>query len=209
MAGRKEHRASLRVWLRTLVQLLLVLEPAVAEHSCKGQDLDPVHQREVCRTERGRVHLRRPRHSYCRRQEHGWLHRLRGRSACEPSHIVQKALVHQANSLLTSSLHTLTVRRIPRYGRSASKAAARIRQAQADRPRKVNDCNLPVSYRTVSAVAEYQLTHLLDIMNSSIRRKDVMVWDTVQQKWRLPQGPVTFYAGSSSRKLPLSVRHQF
>ena len=43
-----------------------------------------------------------------------------------------------------------------------------------------------------------------------LRRKDVMVWDTVLQKWRLPtDGFVTFHVGASSRKLPLSVRHTF
>lgn len=37
-----------------------------------------------------------------------------------------------------------------------------------------------------------------------IRRKDIMVWDTVLQMWRLPKGDsVTFHAGASSRKLPL------
>ncbi|PMD61671.1 glycoside hydrolase family 3 protein [Hyaloscypha bicolor E] len=37
----------------------------------------------------------------------------------------------------------------------------------------------------------------------SIRRKDVMVWDVVLQKWRLPQGSVKFLVGASSRILPL------
>jgi beta-glucosidase len=43
-----------------------------------------------------------------------------------------------------------------------------------------------------------------------IRRKDVMVWDTVMQKWRLPKdGYVTFHVGSSSRKTPLKIKHSF
>lgn len=43
-----------------------------------------------------------------------------------------------------------------------------------------------------------------------LRRKDVMVWDTVMQKWRLPKdGYVTFHVGASSRKLPLSIKHTF
>lgn len=40
-----------------------------------------------------------------------------------------------------------------------------------------------------------------------IRRKDVSVWDTVLQMWRLPAEPqVVFHVGSSSRKLPLVSR---
>ncbi|KAH7028124.1 glycoside hydrolase superfamily [Microdochium trichocladiopsis] len=43
-----------------------------------------------------------------------------------------------------------------------------------------------------------------------IRRKDVMVWDVVVQKWRYPaEQTVTFRVGSSSRKLPLSLTHRF
>ncbi|KAH7137830.1 glycoside hydrolase superfamily [Dactylonectria macrodidyma] len=37
-----------------------------------------------------------------------------------------------------------------------------------------------------------------------IRRKDVMIWDVVLQKWRFPKGQnVTFHVGTSSRNLPL------
>lgn len=41
-----------------------------------------------------------------------------------------------------------------------------------------------------------------------IRRKDVSVWDTVLQMWRLPAEPqVVFHVGSSSRKLPLKLSY--
>jgi beta-glucosidase len=36
-----------------------------------------------------------------------------------------------------------------------------------------------------------------------IRRKDVAIWDVVQQIWRIPAGEFTFHVGSSSRTLPL------
>ncbi|KAH8921085.1 glycoside hydrolase family 3 protein [Atractiella rhizophila] len=42
-----------------------------------------------------------------------------------------------------------------------------------------------------------------------LRRKDLSVWDTVQQKWKVPKGPLTFYVGSSSRNLPLHVQAKF
>ena len=44
----------------------------------------------------------------------------------------------------------------------------------------------------------------------TIRRKDVMVWDVVLQKWRAPKdGYVNFHVGSSSRKLPHKVTYKF
>jgi len=44
----------------------------------------------------------------------------------------------------------------------------------------------------------------------SIRRKDVMVWDVVLQKWRAPKdGYVNLHVGSSSRKLPYKVTYKF
>lgn len=39
-----------------------------------------------------------------------------------------------------------------------------------------------------------------------IRRKDIMVWDVIQQQWRLPEGgKVTYRVGASSRDLPLTL----
>lgn len=44
----------------------------------------------------------------------------------------------------------------------------------------------------------------------SIRRKDVMVWDVILQKWRTPKdGYVNFHVGSSSRKLPFKATYKF
>lgn len=44
----------------------------------------------------------------------------------------------------------------------------------------------------------------------SIRRKDVMVWDVVLQKWRAPKdGYVNFHVGASSRKLPFKTTYKF
>ncbi|CRL20762.1 Glycoside hydrolase, family 3, C-terminal [Penicillium camemberti] len=41
-----------------------------------------------------------------------------------------------------------------------------------------------------------------------IRRKDVMIWDVTEQKWRFPKGEsVKFYVGASSRNLPLKIAH--
>jgi len=40
-----------------------------------------------------------------------------------------------------------------------------------------------------------------------LRRKDLMVWDVVKQVWRAPKGESTLHVGSSSRKLPLSVKY--
>ena len=43
-----------------------------------------------------------------------------------------------------------------------------------------------------------------------IRRKDVMVWDVVLQKWRAPSdGYVNFHVGASSRKLPFKTTYRF
>ncbi|KAH8921086.1 glycoside hydrolase family 3 protein [Atractiella rhizophila] len=42
-----------------------------------------------------------------------------------------------------------------------------------------------------------------------LRRKDLSVWDTVQQKWKVPSGSLTIYVGSSSRNLPLHVQAAF
>jgi beta-glucosidase len=43
-----------------------------------------------------------------------------------------------------------------------------------------------------------------------LRRKDVMVWDTVLQKWRLPKDNyVVVHIGASSRKLPYKIKHTF
>ena len=38
---------------------------------------------------------------------------------------------------------------------------------------------------------------------ASIRRKDVAMWNVVEQIWQVPQGQFTFHVGSSSRQLPL------
>jgi len=43
-----------------------------------------------------------------------------------------------------------------------------------------------------------------------LRRKDVMVWDTVLQEWRMPKDSyVNFHVGASSRKLPLKVSYKW
>ncbi|TXT06341.1 uncharacterized protein COLE_05672 [Cutaneotrichosporon oleaginosum] len=38
-----------------------------------------------------------------------------------------------------------------------------------------------------------------------LRKKDLAVWDVVQQAWRVPEGEFTFYAGHSSRDLVLET----
>ena len=43
-----------------------------------------------------------------------------------------------------------------------------------------------------------------------LRRKDVMVWDTVLHEWRMPKDSyVNFHVGASSRKLPLKVSYKW
>lgn len=39
----------------------------------------------------------------------------------------------------------------------------------------------------------------------TLRRKDLSVWDTVAQQWRIPSGTFTIWVGSSSRSLPLKT----
>ncbi|CAK5264836.1 unnamed protein product [Mycena citricolor] len=46
--------------------------------------------------------------------------------------------------------------------------------------------------------AEFELT-----------RKDLSVWDVVEQKWRVPRGSFTLHVGASSRDLRSSVEHVF
>jgi beta-glucosidase len=38
------------------------------------------------------------------------------------------------------------------------------------------------------------------------RKKDISVWDVKHQTWRIPKGRFVFYAGNSSRNLPLEFK---
>ncbi|KAF7363563.1 putative beta-glucosidase [Mycena sanguinolenta] len=42
-----------------------------------------------------------------------------------------------------------------------------------------------------------------------LRRKDISVWDVVNQQWEIPQGTFTISVGASSRDLRSSIKHTF
>ena len=43
------------------------------------------------------------------------------------------------------------------------------------------------------------------VLLMSKRKKDLSVWDVERQLWRVPKGDFTFWAGQSSRELPLRL----